>query len=251
MPGWDSWRNSRKQFTSAATGRSFNSGKSLIPASLGIDRKSMRRSPRWGSGLWSCRFPGAYAPGYSLSSLWDWETEYTGSRNRIRKRRVPPNGGFTNPCSPDPCPSTRGTLVFRPYTPRLCAQRLARVRATTGKLTPKLRTKSLTTLVSGPNTRGRVVSCFVRGRLVFLAGQSLFPPTQGGVSTGHKGAARSETWVIRTGACKASSLGNRVLRVSDRDFLRILGPSPKGTTVNSQGRKPLDRAGLHTRTPTG
>ena len=170
MPGWDSWRNSRKQFTSAATGRSFNSGKSLIAPTLEIDRKSMRRSPRWGSGLWSCRFPGAYAPGYSLSSLWDWETEYTGSRNRIRKRRVPPNGGFTNPCSPDPCPSTRGTLVFRPYTPRLCAQRLARVRVTTGKLTPKRRTISLST---DPVCRDRTLGWRAFGDMCTTKGVSI------------------------------------------------------------------------------
>ena len=138
MPGWDSWRNSRKQFTSAATGRSFNSGKFLIPASLGIDRKSMRRSPRWGSGLWSCRFPGAYAPGYSLSSLWDWDTEYTGSRNRIRKRRVPPKRGLYKSLFTCPMPQH----ARHPCVPSIHP---ASLRATTGKLTPKLRTKSLST----------------------------------------------------------------------------------------------------------
>ena len=46
----------------AATRRKFNSGNHL-PTSRGIDYDSTRRSPRWGSGPWSCRFPspGAYA----------------------------------------------------------------------------------------------------------------------------------------------------------------------------------------------
>ena len=55
----------------------------------------------------------------------------------------PPNGDFTNLCSRAPCPSTRATRV------------------------------------SGPNTQGRVASGFARGGRVFLARQSLPPPTQG------------------------------------------------------------------------
>ena len=36
--------------------------RSPLPPSLGIDPDPTRRSPRWGSGIWSYRFPGAYAP---------------------------------------------------------------------------------------------------------------------------------------------------------------------------------------------
>ena len=165
--------------------------------------------------MWSCRFPGAYAPGYSLSSLWDWETEYTGSRNRIRKRRVPPKRGLYKSLFTCPMPQHARH--------------------------PCVRAKHA----------GSGGERFCSGRSGFLSSPVVASTDAGGVSTGHKGAARSETWVTGKGVCKASCLGNRVLQVSDRDFQRIRDPSPKGTTVNSQGRKPLDRAGLHTRTPTG
>ena len=48
-------------FSSAATRRQFNPGKP-VPPSLRIDRDPTRLSPRWGSGVWSYHFPGAYAP---------------------------------------------------------------------------------------------------------------------------------------------------------------------------------------------
>ena len=41
-----------------------------------MEYASTRLSPRWGSGVLSCRVPGVYTPGYSLSSLWDWEAAY-------------------------------------------------------------------------------------------------------------------------------------------------------------------------------
>ena len=51
----------RPSIASATMRREFNSRKPL-PPSLRIDRNPTRRSPRWGSGVWSYHFPGAYAP---------------------------------------------------------------------------------------------------------------------------------------------------------------------------------------------
>ena len=61
MAGSVNPRKSPSPSTSAAT-RNRIIPASPTPPSLGIDRNSSRRSPRWGSGMDSCRCPGAYAP---------------------------------------------------------------------------------------------------------------------------------------------------------------------------------------------
>jgi hypothetical protein len=53
---------------------------SLRPPALGIDRKSIRRSPRWGSRIESCRIPGVSAHGDSLTSCWDEDSEFAEHR---------------------------------------------------------------------------------------------------------------------------------------------------------------------------
>ena len=42
----------------------INSGKHPIPPALGVDFESTRRSPRWGSGMWSSPVQGLTPPGY-------------------------------------------------------------------------------------------------------------------------------------------------------------------------------------------